>query len=1006
MLQQLLRYLSVLPSGEKLDDTRRRIRTLKVFVWTSLVAVAVTGIADLLQSIPSNIYVTLTAMVLLLVLAWQLKKDAYQFVSYGMMFVLSGLIFYHTIDLGVQLGSYLYFICLLVAVPFMVDADKRYQVELLSAIPLFFLLLSFILTTAPVEHLSPEMYWSGMKTNVLLFAFIMFLFVYSTSYVSRKLTKKLARTAQNLQSLLEQTSFIIWSLDPNFKLIQSNQNFIDQFSSYVNKPLVRGVDVVAMLPEKDRRFWIEKYNRVLMGEVLDFMISYFNGKEKFYLEVHLSPVLGDSDEVIAASCYANNITNKVKVTAELEQSRSLLADTLDLAKVGIWFSYAETNEIEWDARTAQIMGMEATSLRLKSDVYYERVHPSDLAEVKKAIAAFEANESELILEHRILTPAGELRYILEKAKAERDEFGKLLKVTGYTQDITDLRLGEHINLQTTALISEVKLASEELLSMQELTQSVPTAIRRVADAIQAKYAWVFEHQTFEEGVGAKLVSPTHIGGELPEEVFAVLQAGKSYAEMGVEDWYEVLRSGGVKRGDAELEEVSEFLKLCNLGRYVVLPIFLEGEYWGFIGFDNMEPGRIWTNNDESILQGFCNSLGVILSLSTYQSNLKAAKELAEHATQTKTNFLSNISHEIRTPMNAIMGLTDLLLPGEKDDERLEYLNAIKFSADNLLRLINDLLDLSKIEANKMTFDRQPFAIKEVLRQFNKVMGYLTTEKGLQLDFDVAAEVPNMVSGDAIRLNQILLNLGSNAVKFTEKGIVSFKLSVAKETHELYMLKFVFNDTGIGIAPEKIELIFDSFEQAEKYISRKFGGTGLGLTITNKLVQLMEGGIKVESEIGKGSNFEVLLPFGKVSQDVSDEMRYNVMAEKNLKGSRILIVEDNKINILLVSRLLKAWQADYAIAENGLEAQELLQAERFDLVLLDLQMPIMNGFELMEKLRKGEAGPQTDIPVMALTADAYEQTRGKALSLGFNDFITKPIQADDLYQKVYALTLGQ
>jgi PAS domain-containing protein len=290
-----------LPTGEKLDDTQRRIRTLQVFVWMSLWAVVTTGIADVLQAIPSNIYVTAAAIVLISILAVLLKRGAYRFVSYGLMLVLSGLVFYHTVDLGIQLGSYLYFICLLVAIPFVVDIEKKYEVERLSAIPLFFLLLSFLLVANPSHELSPEKYWSGMKTNVLVFAFLMFLFVYSTSYVSRKLTKKLARTAQNLNNLLEETSFIIWSLDPSFKLLQANQNFIEQFSSYVNKPLIRGVDVVAMLPERDRRFWIEKYNRVLMGEVHDFTISYYNGREKFYLEVHLSPVTDEAERVIAAS---------------------------------------------------------------------------------------------------------------------------------------------------------------------------------------------------------------------------------------------------------------------------------------------------------------------------------------------------------------------------------------------------------------------------------------------------------------------------------------------------------------------------------------------------------------------------------------------------------------------------------------------------------------------------------------------------------------------------------
>lgn len=983
-------------------DVTRRARTLKIFVWLSMFGVFVTNVSDYILSVPSSLPANTAVFILLFGVLYLIKLRKIDTAAYALLFIMCSLLYYDAYLLGAQLGSFIFLIVVMVAVPYVANTDKNYQVEILASIPMFFVVMSLVVTTEPVRELSPEAYKFGMRSNMLTFTFIMFVFMYATVYVSRRLNRKLEDSTVKLEGLLEQTTYLIWSVDRDLKLEQGNRNFLLFFERGYNRKIEVGTHFLAGISSEKQRFWTEKYQRAFLGEQLSFVYTtVFEGKERL-AEITIHPVKNERGDIHTVVCYANDITQKVRVSKALERSEALLQDTLALAKVGVWSTDALKNTIEWDARTAEIMGLPAVTQYLKSQDYYERVHPQDLRAVTDTIAQFEKNQQELMLEHRIITPDGKVKYILEKAKAERDEFGRLLRVVGYTQDITELRSEELINSQTTNLLIEVKLATEELLAFENFDDSVAKAITRVAKAIGADYAWVFQHRLLDGGMGAALLTPNLIGTELPPQLLEAIVAGRTYQEMGVQHWYDVLSQGGVKVGDMATEEASEFLRLCNLKRYVVLPILLKDHFWGFIGFDAMDPYRTWTKNDENILRGFCNTLGSVIRLSQYQDSLKQAKELAEHATQTKTNFLSNISHEIRTPMNAIIGLTDLLMPGEKEEERLEYLHAIKFSGDNLLRLINDLLDLSKIEANKMNLDSQPFAIKELLRQFEKVMRYLTKEKQLQLNFNVDAELPNLLAGDQIRLNQILLNLGSNAVKFTEKGEVSFEVKVTSQQLDTYWLELRMTDTGIGIADDKLKLIFDSFEQAEKYISRKFGGTGLGLTITNKLVELMGGSITVTSKKGEGSAFVVRLPLGKVAGEITNELRFSALAEKDLKGCRILIVEDNKINILLVSRLLKCWKAQFEVAENGLEAQEMLKKARFDLILLDLQMPVMNGFELMEKLRMGEAGPQIDIPVMALTADAYEQTRGKALSLGFNDFITKPIQSDDLYQKIYTL----
>jgi CheY-like chemotaxis protein len=281
------------------------------------------------------------------------------------------------------------------------------------------------------------------------------------------------------------------------------------------------------------------------------------------------------------------------------------------------------------------------------------------------------------------------------------------------------------------------------------------------------------------------------------------------------------------------------------------------------------------------------------------------------------------------------------------------------------------------------------------------MRYLTRDRNVTIQFMVDDQLPEWVRGDQVRVNQILMNLGSNAAKFTETGEIAVRAKVLADQGDRQLVRFTFRDTGIGIPPEKLDSIFESFEQADKQISRKYGGTGLGLTITRKLVDMMGGVIRVQSEPGIGSTFTVELNLEKVGQTGLPQQDLASLQDKDLRRARILVVEDNKINAMLATKLLGNWNATYEVAEHGLEGMQRLQAAHFDLVLLDLQMPVMDGFELIGKIRSGEAGEQMAIPVIALTADAFDQTKGRALEAGFSDFVSKPLKADELYMKIKA-----
>ena len=379
-----------------------------------------------------------------------------------------------------------------------------------------------------------------------------------------------------------------------------------------------------------------------------------------------------------------------------------------------------------------------------------------------------------------------------------------------------------------------------------------------------------------------------------------------------------------------------------------------------------------------------------------KSKAEVAQLAAEKAMQGKQQFLSNMSHEIRTPMNAIIGFTNVLLKSKLDKTQEEYLTAIKESGDALLVLINDILDLAKVDAGRMTFEQIPFNLATSLSAMLLLFDIKIKEKNLELIKQIDTAIPEIILGDPIRLRQIILNLVSNAVKFTEIGKIIISVALLKEDAGEVTLKFTVTDTGIGIHENKLEHIFDDFGQATYENSRLYGGTGLGLSIVRKLTEQQGGTIHVESELGKGSAFSFQLSFAKTNQKIKYETERVLNKQAEMKNLNVLVAEDMPLNQLLIKIILADFGFEVDIAGNGKIAIEKLQQNKYDLVLMDLQMPEMNGFDATAYVRNTM---NSNIPIIALTADVTTIDVEKARTAGMNDYISKPIDEQLLYSKI-------
>jgi signal transduction histidine kinase len=387
-------------------------------------------------------------------------------------------------------------------------------------------------------------------------------------------------------------------------------------------------------------------------------------------------------------------------------------------------------------------------------------------------------------------------------------------------------------------------------------------------------------------------------------------------------------------------------------------------------------------------------------LEKYQKELIYAKELAEQGKRIKENFLANMSHEIRTPINGIIGLINLLSQTDIDDSQKEMLNLLKTSSSSLLGVINDVLDLSKIESGKFKINRSETKIIELCNAVINLLGIGAKEKNIGLNIHIDPNLPEKIIADSLRLNQILMNLIGNAIKFTDKGSVTLKVDVLDKKGNNLKIQFNVIDTGIGIAKENIDKIFEVFEQADEQTTVKFGGTGLGLSIVKNLAKLKGGTLNVESNEGNGSSFTFTNWYEVVSlpaTSTNEKPKSKILDPFN--NVKILLAEDNPINTFLIIRILKGWNVVVVVVENGQDAIDTLQENDFDLVLMDTYMPVMNGLDAIKLIRSGVIPGKENIPIINFSAAVMETDKQIAMDAGANDILNKSFEPQLLHDKI-------
>lgn len=639
-------------------------------------------------------------------------------------------------------------------------------------------------------------------------------------------------------------------------------------------------------------------------------------------------------------------------------------------------------------------------------------HISDgyLFDLKEARQVFRLvfREKEIFdYELRLIGIGGILLYTSFNAHLILDAKGKLLRIEGTIRDITDRKAAENA-LRTKVQVEEfISLLSARFIAMSlsEFDCEISRALEQICNFTSADFSQIFliGSATHENRTG--FYTSTSDGFK---DQYKVQTRLAPLLERLLESHSErqsdfVFRAGKFLRNNVNQGELTALLRESGVGSAVFIAMRSGKTILGCFCIYCRQDSPDWMHSDLSYLDLAVKIFTSALERKRVEEELMIAKNIAEKSSRIKEEFLAHMSHEFRTPLNAIIGSTYLLLKTKPEPKQLEYIESIRISSDNLLALVNDMLDFSKIRAGKIEFECVKFSPVQLTEQIFKIAKINADGKFLSLILDSAPDVPLHVLGDAARFNQIMMNLISNAVKFTENGEVRAVIRAKSLPENKVRLQIQVRDTGIGIPSDELNTIFQDFMQGSNNGSKKVSGTGLGLTICRKLVELQGGVISATSTPHRGSVFSFHLDFPIASAETSEvKAQEKWFAIGSLKGVRALLVEDNEFNLLVLRDLMQLWKASFKVATDGKKALVLLRKYEFDLILLDIGLPEMNGYELAAYIRHNLPEKKRRVPIIALTAAASSTEKMMALQSGMNDYISKPFDEWILFEKIVQL----
>ncbi|MES2395974.1 MAG: response regulator [Bacteroidota bacterium] len=683
--------------------------------------------------------------------------------------------------------------------------------------------------------------------------------------------------------------------------------------------------------------------------------------------------LGAQDFLVKGSIKGKELTRSINYSIERfkllkafsENTKKLEEKTLDLlieqqklknaqkiARIGSWDWDIVKNTVAFSDELYRIYGLKCGEFIADFNSFINMIHPEDREYVQKTIEDATYKLQPLNFKHRIVRPNNRVRILHTISQVISDKDGKPIRMQGTEQDVTEQFHKEELE--------KLVLAA---------TQSYNSVV--IADS-KGKIEWV--NQGFTKLTGYDLDEILTINDGFLKDVY-----------------------------NTEVFDQNDFYKLIITEKK---PITYESKNVSKNGEE------YWVITTLTPVLGKRGDVEKIIAIDSditlrkkIEEELFRSNKIAEESMKVKEQFMTNMSHEIRTPMNAIVGFTDLLLQTELNIEQKQFIDAIQISGKNLLVIINDILTFSKIKSGKLIFEQINFRLSQVFSSITALLLPNANEKNIHLSSTIDSNIPDHLIGDPLRLNQIILNLVGNAIKFTKQGEVKIKVELVSEIEDILELSFSVSDSGIGISKEKLSEIFEEFSQASSQTTRKYGGTGLGLAIAKQLIEQQGGSISVESEIDKGSKFTFNLKFKKNFNpefETVKDVSCSVENLEGLKGLKILLVEDNLLNQILAKKILSNWKCRTTVAENGLIAIEKLEKDDFDLIIMDIQMPEMDGNEATKYIRTKFPSPKCNTPILAMTAHALAGEEEKCIRAGMNDYISKPFDTNVVYSKIMSM----